>query len=733
MVRTMLQDGASAERWAPPLVHELDGAGSLSPRTHSNSRRPRRSALLRTAGRELRGRHPRMPVAGSPADACWRATACASTSGSRTAGARRLGARSRSRPTRSRRTPVGASLVVAEFDGAVSALEATPRTTLRIVGVYEPRRPAPVRRPAHRPAAEGRLRHHAHVPRDPHRAGDVAPGRPVAWTSRSTASTSHSRPTAWASTRSGRSARRSAGWSMPHGRGAAASHASETVTVRSELPAMAEEARVGQCPGRGHRASPDGPDGAAARLCPVARPRLRRGPAPRRGRRRPAARARVARRAPRLLLDETLPPVVVGAPLGALLAVGLCTLARRTVLTSDPPFEVPVAAVVALVAGLALMVVLAVLSVRRASAGTPSPTSSAASRRGAWDPAGVLEAMLVAGAAAAFIALVTGSVQGTVGQLAPTARSRRRRGRGPRPVLSPSASGGRRLLQAGRPTAGAAPRRAGEGRPVGSSPSSPLPSASSSSRPTPSPSEPATGPAGRLRGRGRQRPDRELCRSRGGFGGGSGGRPPWRARHAGGRRLAGRAGRGDHRRCRPGRLPPYRAVAGRPGRHPRLGPADRPDGAAAAPHRHPGRVPPRGVRDQRRDPGHPATPTSLALGFRVVRPDGTVDSVALGTIPAGGIPRTRRLHQLRRRVPHRGRRHPRPPNSAAVTGVVTVSGLTVDGRPVELGGAGPGATRSPTTSSCQGRSPTPPSPSATPTTVGQGVPPPRPSPTSSRP
>ena len=35
-------------------------------------------------------------------------------------------------------TPVGATLDVAEFDGAVSSLEAAPRTTLRVVGVYEP-------------------------------------------------------------------------------------------------------------------------------------------------------------------------------------------------------------------------------------------------------------------------------------------------------------------------------------------------------------------------------------------------------------------------------------------------------------------------------------------------------------------------------------------------------------------------------------------------------------------
>ena len=228
----------------------------------------------------------------------------------------------------------------------------------------------------------------------------------------------------------------------------AASHASETVTVRSGLPAMADEARVGS-----DQAAVTVPllmaqmglllvcvlwlvlvSAADQRRGEVAVARLR---------------GRGSRGARRLLLGETLPPVVVGAPLGALLAVGLCTVARRTVLTSDPPFEVPVAAVVALVAGLALMVVLAVLSVRRVCRDPVADLIRSVPARRTGIRLGVLEAMLVAGAAAAFIALVTGSVQGPVGQLAPTLLALAVGVVAARVLSYLLGIGGRRLLQGG--------------------------------------------------------------------------------------------------------------------------------------------------------------------------------------------------------------------------------------------------------------------------------------------
>ena len=106
--------------------------------------------------------------------------------------------------------------------------------------------------------------------------------------------------------------------------------------------------------------------------------------------------------------------------MGALLAVGLTTVARTTVLTSDPPLEIPAVAVVALLAALVLMVALAVLSVRRVSRDPVADLIRSVPPRRTGVRLGVLEAMLVAAAVAAFFALVTGSVQGPVGQLAPT-------------------------------------------------------------------------------------------------------------------------------------------------------------------------------------------------------------------------------------------------------------------------------------------------------------------------
>ena len=242
----------------------------------------------------------------------------------------------------------------------------------------------------------------------------------------------------------------------PMGVERAASHASETVTVRSGLPAMADEARVGSA-----QAAVTVPllmaqmglllvcvlwlvlvSAADQRRGEVAVARLR---------------GRGSRGARRLLLGETLPPVVVGAPLGALLAVGLCTRGA-----ADGPHRPTRRSRCRSPRSSRSWPGWRSWSCSRcsrsgASAATPSPTSSAASRRG--EPGirlGVLEAMLVAGAAAAFIALVTGSVQGPVGQLAPTLLALAVGVVAARVLSFLLGIGGRRLLQAGRPTAGAA-------------------------------------------------------------------------------------------------------------------------------------------------------------------------------------------------------------------------------------------------------------------------------------
>ena len=355
-------------------------------------------------------------------------------------------------------TPVGSTIEVGEFDGAVSSLEGAPRTTLRVVGVYD--------------QVDG-----------PYWFGDRLTGSAAQklgfdtmltplQTLTDPVTSPKGTPAPWfqpvygldfplLADRVGIDQIGTIGSTItglvqyPMGVERAASHASETITVRSGLPAIADEARVGS-----EQASITVPllmaqmalllvcvlwlvlvSAADQRRGEVAVARLR---------------GRGSRGARRLLLSETLPPVVLGAPLGALLAVGLSTVARNTVLTSDPPFEVPVAAVVALVAGLLLMVGLAVLSVRRVCRDPVADLIRSVPPRRTGVRLGVLEAMLVAAAAAAFIALVTGSVQGPVGQLAPALLALAVGVVAARVLSSLLAVGGRWLLQRGRPTAGAA-------------------------------------------------------------------------------------------------------------------------------------------------------------------------------------------------------------------------------------------------------------------------------------
>ena len=443
----------------------------------------------------------------------------------------------------------------------------------------------------------------------------------------------------------------------------AATHASETVTVRSGLPAMADEARVGS-----EQAAVTVPllmaqmglllvcvlwlvlvSAADQRRGEVAVARLR---------------GRGSRGARRLLLGETLPPVVVGAPLGALLAVGLCTVARRTVLTSDPPFEVPVAAVVALVAGLALMVVLAVLSVRRVCRDPVADLIRSVPARRTGIRLGVLEAMLVAGAAAAFIALVTGSVQGPVGQLAPTLLALAVGVVAARVLSYLLGIGGRRLLQGGRPTAGAAlltSSRRGTTRwlvPVVTVALSIIVvSADALAVGARNWAGRAAAEVGAASVLSLNSVDLVAVTE------------AVRAVDPGGEHVTPVAvvsptGQGGTTTVAV--VPDaFRRIAlwpGVPVERPRLGQADRADRAAARPHRHPGRVPRRGARVQRRHPGHPASPH----GARPRLP-GRPPPTARSTLSPSGrfrptaSPRTRRRTiSLRRGVPHLGRRRPRP-------------------------------------------------------------------------
>jgi hypothetical protein len=354
--------------------------------------------------------------------------------------------------------PVGKAVEVGEWDGAVSLPEAAPRTTLRVVGVYE--------------QLDG-----------PYWFGDQLTGRAskrlgfdTMLTPVQTLSDRVTAPdggaTSWFEPhyavdlpllidRVGKDQISSLGSTVrrlaeyPMGVERAASHVADTVTVRSQLPAIADEVRVGSA-----QAAVTVPLLVAQMvlllvcvlwLVLVAAADQRRGEVAV-----ARLRGRGSRGARRLLLGETLPPVVVGAPLGALLAVACSSVARRTVLAFDPPFEVPVAAVVALAAGLALMIGLAVLSVRRVCREPVVALIRSVPPRRSHLRLGVLEAMLVAAAGAAFVALVTGSVKGPVGQVAPALLAVAVGVVAARVMSSVLAAGGRRLLRRGRSTAGAA-------------------------------------------------------------------------------------------------------------------------------------------------------------------------------------------------------------------------------------------------------------------------------------
>lgn len=359
--------------------------------------------------------------------------------------------------------PVGATVLVGEFDGAVSQPDATPRTTLRVVGVYD--------------VVEG-----------PYWFGDTLTGQASRRLGYDTMLTPlrtltdrvtgpDGSPLEWFDVRRavdlpllvdrvdvdriGSLASTVAELAeYPMGPENAVSAVAETVTVRSGLPPIADEVRVGR-----EQASVTVPLlmtqlglllGCVLWLVLAAAADQRRGEVAV-----ARLRGRGSRGARRLLLAETLPPILLGAPMGALLAVACSTVARQRVLTGDPPFEVPTAAIAALLAATALMIGLAVLSVRTVSR-EPVATlvRSVPARRGDVR-LGVLESMLVAAAGAAFVALVTGSVDGPVGQIAPTLLGLAVGVAAARLMSFALAAGGRRLLRNGSPTTAVALLAAG--------------------------------------------------------------------------------------------------------------------------------------------------------------------------------------------------------------------------------------------------------------------------------
>ena len=354
--------------------------------------------------------------------------------------------------------PVGASLDVGEFDAAVSSVDATPRTTLRVVGVYEPVNSPYWFGDRLTGQASQRLGFDTMLTASPTVTGQVtgARGGPAVWFE-----PQYAVDLPLMVDRVGIDEIAPLGSTVaqlvehPMGVEGTGSRAAETITVRSGVTALAAEAQVGSA-----QAAVTIPLlmaqlglllGCVLWLVLVAAADQRSGEVAI-----ARLRGRGSRGARRLLLGESLPPLLIGVPLGILVAGLACSVARHTVLTGDTPFEVPPATAVVLVLGVALMGGLALLSVRRVCLAPVATLLRSVPARPSGIRLGVLEAMLVASAVGAFVAVVTGSVGGSVGQVAPTLLALAVGVVAARVIGPVLAAAGRRLLRRGHPNAGAA-------------------------------------------------------------------------------------------------------------------------------------------------------------------------------------------------------------------------------------------------------------------------------------
>lgn len=359
--------------------------------------------------------------------------------------------------------PVGTSIVLGEYDGFVSLPDSAPRTTVRVVGTY---------RQVDSPYWFGdRLTGSAAT-----RAGYDDLLTPLATLTGAVTAADGGRGT-WFQPQYGADLplrtdalgvdevldlgpRVAALVAAPYGVERTGSQLAATVSASSGLPALADQVRTGAS-----QAAVTVPLltaqlelllGCVLWLVLVAAADQRRGEVAV-----ARLRGRGSRGAQRLLLTETLPQVAVGVPLGTLLGVGATSLARHTVLTGDPPLEIPLPAVAVLVIGILGMVALVLLSVRRVCREPVADLVRSVPPRRRTARLGVLEAMLVAAAAAAFVALVTGSVTGPVGQVAPTLLALAVGVVVARLLALGLPAAGRLLLRRGRPAAGTALLTAG--------------------------------------------------------------------------------------------------------------------------------------------------------------------------------------------------------------------------------------------------------------------------------
>ena len=129
-------------------------------------------------------------------------------------------------------------------------------------------------------------------------------------------------------------------------------------------------------------------------------------------------RGRGAGGARRLLLGETLPPVLAGVPLGAALAWGAAAPAGRAVLPGSPSPELRPPVLLALGAAAAGLLLLTLLATRRVVA-EPVVTALRTVPLRAGAALGLLEAALVAVAALAYTGLLRGDLRGPAAMAAP--------------------------------------------------------------------------------------------------------------------------------------------------------------------------------------------------------------------------------------------------------------------------------------------------------------------------
>ena len=121
----------------------------------------------------------------------------------------------------------------------------------------------------------------------------------------------------------------------------------------------------------------------------------------------------------RLLLRELVPVALVGVPTGAAVALLLCWAARWLFLAGAAPFEIPPAAVVAMLGAAAVLVTLTLLAVRRVTREPVESLLRRVPRRATGWSLGVLETLVIAASGTAVVAFVTGGLSGPIALAAP--------------------------------------------------------------------------------------------------------------------------------------------------------------------------------------------------------------------------------------------------------------------------------------------------------------------------